>query len=367
MVLGGDGGELVSVTAYLRDLAIGGCSRSTCRSYAYDLLRWFRLLSWLERPLMEASEREASAFVGWMRSAANPQRRRANPSSPSAGSVNARTGKPYLGAGYAPSTINHAVTVVSGFYAFHRHRDGAGPQPVPSQMRREALAHRSRLDPVPVVRRGRLRQRVPQTAPRAIPDGMWREFFDALTCDRDRAAILLYVSSGARASELLAVTPGDIDWPRQLFYVVSKGTRVREIVPASPQALAVLAAYLEHAGLPAVDAPVFRTRRGPERPLTYWAMRRVVQRANERLGTNWSLHDLRHTAATRMANDPALTLAQVRVLMRHADLATTSRYVRPRVEELFDALQQHYERPLVAEPALPPGYDPADVAAVFGA
>jgi integrase len=29
-------------------------------------------------------------------------------------------------------------------------------------------------------------------------------------------------------------------------------------------------------------------------------MRRVLQRANGKLGTNWTLHDLRHTAATRM-------------------------------------------------------------------
>jgi hypothetical protein len=49
----------------------------------------------------------------------------------------------------------------------------------------------------------------------------------------------------------------------------------------------VLAAYLDHAGLPQADQPVLRSRRGPERPLTYWAMRRVIQRANDKLGTNF--------------------------------------------------------------------------------
>ena len=58
------------------------------------------------------------------------------------------------------------------------------------------------------------------------------------------------------------------------------------------------------------------------RPLTYWAMRRVMQRANERLGTNWSLHDLRHTAASRMASDPELTLPEVQAVMRHSHFAT---------------------------------------------
>jgi hypothetical protein len=57
--------------------------------------------------------------------------------------VNARTGKPTLAAGYAPSTIAHALTVVHGFYEYHRHY-GRGPvvNPVPqSPDRRTRLAH----------------------------------------------------------------------------------------------------------------------------------------------------------------------------------------------------------------------------------
>ncbi|WP_366916439.1 site-specific integrase [Streptomyces sp.] len=76
---------------------------------------------------------------------------------------------------------------------------------------------------------------------------------------------------------------------------------MRQTVPVSPDALAYLASYLEEAGLPAGDEPVWRTRRGEPRTLSYWAARRILQRAGERLGTNWTLHDLRHTAATRMA------------------------------------------------------------------
>ncbi|MDT3395313.1 tyrosine-type recombinase/integrase [Streptomyces sp. B1866] len=355
------------VTTYLRHLSISDNRPLTSRSYAYDLLRWFRLLWRLDLPWDKVTEAEAAVLVGWLRTAPNPQRRRNDPTSPPPGSVNLRTGKPYLKAGYAPSTINHALTVVSCFYAFHTHHS-RGPlvNPVPdSPARRRALAHHNPMDPPPRFRRARLRQRVPQAEPRAIPDAMWDEFFQAMTCDRDRAAVLLYVSSGSRASELLGVTPDDIDWPRQRFYVVSKGGDQREPVPASPQALVVLAVYLDKAGMPPAHEPVFRTRRGPDRPLTYWAMRRTVQRANDKLGTNWSLHDMRHTAAERMANDPNLTLSQVRVIMRHTDLATTGRYLRTRVEDLFDALQEHYNRPRV-ERTIAPGYDPEDFKAVFG-
>ncbi|MGQ7746945.1 tyrosine-type recombinase/integrase [Streptomyces sp. WC2508] len=353
--------------SYLKDLALGDNSPATCRSYAYDLLRWFRLLWLLDVDWEKATEADAVAMVGWLRTAKNPQRHRSNPSAPPPGSVNTRTGKQYLKAGYAPSTINHALTVISGFYAFHRHY-GRGPvaNPVPeSVQRRRALAHRSPDEPTPLHRRGRLRQRTSQKQPRAIPDTMWDELFAAMNHDRDRALLQLYVSSGARASELLGLTMGDIDWSGQQLHVITKGTDLREPVPASPQGFLLLAAYLDEAGVPAADEPVWRTRHGAERPLTYWAMRRTLQRANAQLGTNWTLHDLRHTAAQRMANDPHLTLSEVRAIMRHTALATTGIYLTTRVEDLFDKLQGHYNRPRV-ERSLAPGYDPADVRAVFG-
>ncbi|MFC8670789.1 tyrosine-type recombinase/integrase [Streptomyces sp. NPDC057199] len=367
-VLDSDGTVVGPVVPYLRGLTLNDNRPLTIRSYAYDLQRWFRLLWFLGVPWDRATEAEASALVGWLRVAPNPQRRRRDPNAPRPGSVNPRTGKPYLAAGYAPRTINHCLTVVCSFYAYHRHYN-RGPlvNPVPEAVaQRRALAHKAPDGEVPQFRRARLRQRVRQTDPRSIPDAMWDELFAAMTCDRDRAAVLLYVSSGSRASELLGVTPGDIDWAKQLIYVVTKGTDDREAVPVSPQALTVLAAYLDRIGLPTAHEPVFRALRGEDRPLSYSAMRRVFQRVNERLGTNWTLHDLRHTAANRMANDPNLTLAQVRAILRHSDLATTGRYLNARVEELFDALQAHYNRPRVQR-TFAAGYDADDIKAVFGA
>lgn len=109
-----------------------------------------------------------------------------------------------------------------------------------------------------------------------------------------------------------------------------QGTRARQPVPVSPEALAYLAGYLEEAGLPEGDIPIWRTRRGQSRPLTYWAARRVMQRASEVLGANWTLHDLRHTAATRLARDPELTLVEVQTILRHAHITTTALYTNPR-------------------------------------
>lgn len=235
-VLDPAGSPVESVTPYLRDLALNDNSPATSRSYANDLLRWFRFLWLLNVTWEKATEGEVAVILGWLRTAPNPQRRRTRADAPQPGSVNPRTGKRYLKAGYAPATINHALTVVASFYDFHRDL-GNGPlvNPVPvSEARRRALAHRSPAEAVPAFRRSRLRQRVPATEPRAIPDTMWGEFFAAMNHDRDRAAVLLYVSSGARASELLGVTPADVDWPAQIVYVVSKGTKLREPIPGEP-------------------------------------------------------------------------------------------------------------------------------------
>jgi hypothetical protein len=81
--------------------------------------------------------------------------------------------------------------------------------------------------------------------------------------------------------------------------VVSKGSRALEEIPASPDAFVWLALYLAEGG-PAGDGVVWRTLRPSSRPLTYHAMRAALMRANTALGANYSLHDLRHTAALRM-------------------------------------------------------------------
>ncbi|WP_307618717.1 site-specific integrase [Streptomyces sp. V3I7] len=368
VVVNGIGHEVEPVTAYLRNLALSDNSPLTSRSYGFGMLRWFRLLWLLDVAWERATEAEAAVLTGWLRTAPNPQRRRRNPQSPPPGTVNPRTGKPYLSPGYAPTTINHALSVVSGFYTFHAHY-GRGPvvNPVPvSPQRRRALSHLSPLETKPVLGRSRLRQKVAHRPPRSIPDLLWNELFTAMGCERDRALLDCYVTSGARAEELLGVGTNDIHWAKPGLYVISKGTRERELVPISPEACVRLARYLDSTGTPQAGDAVWRTRHGQDRPLTYWAMRRVVQRAQQNLGTNWTLHDLRHTAAHRMANGGKLTLPEVQTVLRHANIQTTSRYLAVRVEEIFDALLEHYNQPR-PQTSYPTGYSADDIAAVFGA
>lgn len=148
--------------------------------------------------------------------------------------------------------------------------------------------------------------------------------------------------------------------------VVSKGSRVRETIPASVDSFVWLALYLAE-GVPTSEGgPVWWTRQGPPRPLTYHGARAVLQRANRALGSNWVLHDFRHTAATRMLSDPAFTLVDVQTLLRHANVSTTQIYTQPRLEELVSKVVEYYARPPAPARAIDPGYDSAAVQELLG-
>ncbi|MDV7194463.1 tyrosine-type recombinase/integrase [Mycolicibacterium fortuitum] len=367
VVLDADGVEIEACTSFLRDLVLVGSSPLTVKSYAHDLLRWWRLLSLVDVTWDRAGRDEVELLVGWLRTARNPQRTKKDPNAAPSGSVNLRTGKPSLDTGYAASTINHALSVLLAFYEFHM-QFGRGPlvNPVPiASERRRLLGHRSPIEAQVQHRRAPLRQKQPRRLPRSIPDRLWDELFASMGNHRDRALLAFYVSSGARASELLGMLGEHVDWAGKRIWVVSKGSRTLMAVPGSPEAFGHLALYFDQFGTPGPKDPVWRTSRGASRQLTYWAMRRILQRANEKLGTNWSLHDLRHTAATRMANDPELTLPEVQAVLRHRHLSTTEQYLQPRIEELHDKLQEHYARPR-QERRFDAGYAPEDIEAVFG-
>ncbi len=58
--------------------------------------------------------------------------------------------------------------------------------------------------------------------------------------------------------------------------------------------------------------------------MNYEALRAVWRRVNALLGTNWTMHDLRHTASLSMARDKTLSLRDVQVILGHARLWTTA-------------------------------------------
>jgi len=60
------GDPVTAVATFLKDLQASGRSVSTQRSYAMDLLRWFRFVWAIEVPWDEATRTEARDFCRWL-------------------------------------------------------------------------------------------------------------------------------------------------------------------------------------------------------------------------------------------------------------------------------------------------------------
>ncbi|MFF9908960.1 tyrosine-type recombinase/integrase [Streptomyces sp. NPDC013457] len=202
---------------------------------------------------------------------------------------------------------------------------------------------------------------------------MFDALFAALKHHRDRALLAAWVSTGARAAELLSGTESDADPGEQLITVVRKGTRESQALPASPDTFVWLRLYQEEsfqAGVPrGRDKPLWMTLRRPWRPLNYHAARAMLMRAQSLLGSNWTLHDLRHTASYRMAQDPHLPLTHVQWVLGHAHLSTTQIYLAAGLDEVIEGLKAFHARRATgwATPAVPaPGYKPESLDVLFG-
>lgn len=360
-VLDAAGQPVEDIADYLRSLLASGASIGTVRSYALALLRWWRFLAAVSVPWERATRLEARDFVLWMRFAARP--------SPRPVELVA------AGAGYAPATINHNLAVVRGFYA-DRMAAGLGPvsNPVPEGLDRRGGrvgAHHNPMHSHDRRRRAPLRQKMPDRLPRGLPDHLFDELFAAMGCDRDRALLAFYVSTGARAGELLGVTLDRIDVGAQRIGVHRKGSGRLQWLPASSDAFVWLRLYQQHQRRPPGEQALWLTRREPVRALTYPALRRVLQRANEALGTHWTLHALRHTAAARMVADPHLSLVDVQWVLGHAHLTTTQIYVRPREDEVVARVLEHHrarrDPPGPGTPSPPgAGYRPESLRTLLG-
>jgi integrase len=378
------GSVVASVAAYFAELTACGRPATTQRSYGMDLLRWFRFLWALGVAWDQATGVEARDFCRWLQIADKPARphwRRPHGDvaavawSRTGPSVNAVTGKAMRGGRYAAATAAHCETVLRGFYDFHLEA-GTGPMVNPFPLMRyrgagRVDAHHNPMEPFSGHRSGRYRPKVVNRAPRCIPDERFDELFAQLGSHRDRALVAFWVSTGARASELLGATVADVDPGQQLITVIRKGTRALQPLPAAPDAFVWLRLYqVQLTGLvpPGRDQPLWWTLREPLRPLRYDAARAMFNRANAVLGANWSLHDLRHTAAYRMARDPQMPLTDVQWVLGHAHLSTTQRYLNPVTEDVIAEMLAYHARRRDGDPAAPPvpGYRPESLQILFG-
>jgi len=303
-LVGADGVVVADAASFFRDLLAAGRAEATVRSYGMDLLRWFRFLGAAGVRWDRATRAEARDFSRWLQVAGKQAR-------PHWRGGDAGGGAAVPAGAYAPSVRAHSETVLRAFYDFHLDA-GSGPlvNPFPLDRSRRggrAHAHHNPMEPFRSERSGLYRPRVPDRIPRSVPDSEFNEIFAGLPSHRDRALVAFYVSTGARAPELLSATVAGTDPGRQLITVVWKGTRELQELPASTDAFVWLRLYqVEMAGLiPAGRRqPLWWASRRPARPLTYHAVHRMFERVNDRAGTAATLHSLRHNGCLQDGRGP---------------------------------------------------------------
>jgi integrase/recombinase XerD len=264
-VEGADGQPIEPVRRYLRDFVAQGRRAGSVRSYAYDLLRWWRWLQVCGAEWDKVSSAEVREFVLWLQRTTKPRRTARRRSAATAGTINPITRKQYRGTGTRPARSVIAMRCCAASTSF-----GSSGVPVRWSTRsfRNAAARGGRTPNTTRLSRlpgkpASLQSADPQTRPPAMSDQQWDALFAALRSDRDRALASLVISNASRAGEILGIRYGDIDWGSQLVRVRRKGAGAEQWLPASADAFVWLRLYLDSITPLAPSEPIWWTlRRG---------------------------------------------------------------------------------------------------------
>ena len=169
---------------------------------------------------------------------------------------------------------------------------------------------------------------------------------------RDRALLELLYATGARISEAVGLSIGDVDLDARLVRLYGKGAKER-IVPFGRTAALALQEWFGTDGRARMvpsrwarrgDAEaVFLNTRGSR--LTRQAAWLVVRHYGERAGIGGRLspHVLRHSCATHLL-DHGADLRVVQEMLGHASISTTQVYTRVSQERLWDVYRAAHPR-----------------------
>lgn len=150
---------------------------------------------------------------------------------------------------------------------------------------------------------------------------------------RDFAALLLLFSTGLRASELVSLQRGDVDWGRGLITVRrGKGGKFR-VVPLGTKVERALVKYLDHPRRPERDA-LFLTVTGT--PMTYKCLQSLLIRLQKRTGVQCNAHLWRHGAAVTYLRSGG-RVETLKAMLGHSTLDMTLHYARIAGVDLVEA------------------------------
>lgn len=215
-------------------------------------------------------------------------------------------------AGYAPTSVRRALSVVKGLFRFAV---------------REGLADRDPADTLPVPKTP---QRLPDAISRHDAERLLDQPFPNTPCGlRDQAILEVLYGCGLRVGELVGLDVSDAVFEEGYLRVLGKGSKER-IAPIAGTAAERLSAYLSdarpalslRASMPTPAA--FLNSRGGR--LSRQSVCSIVKRAGLAVGIEGlHPHTLRHSFATHLLEGGA-DLRVIQEILGHADVSTTQIY-----------------------------------------
>lgn len=158
--------------------------------------------------------------------------------------------------------------------------------------------------------------------------------------ERDRCILTLFLNCGMRLSELVSINLSDVIHNNSTLRILGKGNKERIV-------------YLNQACLEAIDAylavrpkdnvidrnALFLSNRGTRiKPITVELM---VKKYLDKIGLSgpgYSVHKLRHTAATLMYRYGGVDIRVLQDILGHANLGTTEIYTHTSSDQMEQAI-----------------------------
>ena len=143
---------------------------------------------------------------------------------------------------------------------------------------------------------------------------------------RDKAMFELFYSSGLRLTELINLTPEDINFTESTVLVHGKGDKTR-IVPIGRQAIQALREWIKQreALLKPGENALFLSRNGRGISSRSVSQRLKMRALQQGISLNVHPHVLRHSFASHLLQSSA-DLRAVQEMLGHANISTTQTY-----------------------------------------
>ena len=161
---------------------------------------------------------------------------------------------------------------------------------------------------------------------------------------RDRAMLATIYSSGLRASEVVNIKMGDINFEGGFMTVIGKGSKER-VVPINDAAIETIVNYIEE------SRPQILRKRTSDylflakggKPMTRQRLWQLIKKYSAGLSIEISPHTLRHCFASHLL-DGGADLRALQKMLGHTDISTTQIYTKVTPERLRKIHKEHHPR-----------------------